>query len=75
MVKHLIQYSNRDMRHLSGCTGVGTLDPSIGLCFKNWCLMVLWKLGTEIGEEGWTLANEYAVVLGSLLLFSKMATF
>lgn len=63
------------MRHLSGCTGVGALAPTIGLCFKDWCSVVLWKLGTVFREEGWTLANECVVVLGSLLLLSKNVTF
>lgn len=33
------------------------------------------KLGSEIFEEGWTLADEDVVVLGCLLLLSKNVTF
>lgn len=53
----------------------GSLGPSVGLCFKDWCSMLLWKLGSEIFEDGWTLADEDVVVLGCLLLLSKNVTF
>lgn len=53
----------------------GNLSPSIDLCFKDWCSLLLWKLDSQILEKGWTLANDYVVVLGSLLLLSKNVTF
>lgn len=51
------------------------LGPPAGLGFKEWCSVLVWKLGAEIDEEGWILANEYVVGLGSLLLLSENVIF
>lgn len=51
------------------------LGSSIGLHFKEWYSVLLWKLGTKIHDEGWTLANEYVIALDALLLLSENVTF